>query len=49
MGRTLDEVINKLPPDRQARIASLAQKKRMTCTWPEDLTDENGGNSCIDA
>jgi len=27
MGRTLDEVINKLPPDRQARIASLAEKK----------------------
>jgi len=26
MGRTLDEVINKLPPDRQARIASLAEK-----------------------
>lgn len=27
MGRNLDEVINKLPPDRQARIASLAEKK----------------------
>jgi transcriptional regulator with XRE-family HTH domain len=27
MGRTLDEVINQLPPDRQARIASLAEKK----------------------
>jgi hypothetical protein len=49
MGRTPDEVINKLPPDRQAHIALLAEKKWMTCTWPEDLTDENGGNSCIDA
>jgi len=27
MGRTLNEVIDKLPPDRQARIASLAEKK----------------------
>jgi hypothetical protein len=27
MGRTLDEVINKLPLDRQARTASLAEKK----------------------
>jgi len=25
--RTLDELINILPPDRQARIASLAKKK----------------------
>ena len=27
MGRSLDEVISKLPPDRQARIASLAKDK----------------------
>jgi len=27
MGRNLDEVINNLPPDRQARIALLAEKK----------------------
>jgi len=27
MGRTLDEVINKLPPDRQTRIVSLAERK----------------------
>lgn len=27
MGRSLDEVISKLPSDRQARIASLAENK----------------------